>query len=263
MKLFIKKSPDIQISNQIEVDLGNGFESYETENLITNGLELSDDTDFSKIKVRHNNKILENIEIMKKLEIKNVPVGLSKSTVFPNCYFFGDYVIPEGVTSIGYGVFSTCTNLTSIEIPSSVTSIGDSAFNGCTNLTSIEIPSSVTSIGYGVFSNCTNLTSIEIPDGVTSIGGSAFDGCTNLTSIEIPSSVTSIGYGVFSNCTNLTSIEIPDGVTSIGINALYNCTSLKTINYTGTEEQWNSISKGSGWNTNVPSDCQIVFNYVG
>lgn len=170
MKLFIKKSSDIQIALQIEVDLGNGFESYETENLITNGLELSDDTDFSKIKVRYNNKILENIDIIKKLEIKNVPVGLSKSTVFPNCYFSGDYVIPEGVTSIGQAAFYECTSLTSVVIPSSVTSIGNYAFQYCTNL--------------------------------------------------------------------------------------------KTINYTGTEEQWNSISKGSNWNYEVPSDCQIVFNYV-
>lgn len=194
MKLFIKKSPDIQIANQIEVDLGNGFESYETENLITNGLELSDDTDFSKIKVRHNNKILENIEIMKKLEIKNVPVGLSKSTVFPDCYFSGDYVIPEGVTSIGTFALYKCTSFTSVIIPDSVTSIGSNAFY---------------------------------------------------------------------KCTSLTSIVIPDGVTSIGNSALSGCTSLKTINYTGTGEQWNNVSKGSNWNKNVPSDYQIVFDYVG
>jgi hypothetical protein len=46
-----------------------------------------------------------------------------------------EVVIPDGVTSIGSGVFSECINLTTITIPDSVTSIGDSAFYECTNLT--------------------------------------------------------------------------------------------------------------------------------
>ena len=46
-----------------------------------------------------------------------------------------EVVIPDGVTSIGSGVFSECINLTTITIPDSVTSIGDWAFYGCENLT--------------------------------------------------------------------------------------------------------------------------------
>ncbi len=49
----------------------------------------------------------------------------------------GDLVIPDGVTSIGYGAFSGCSGLTSVTIPNSVTSIGFCAFNGCSGLTSI------------------------------------------------------------------------------------------------------------------------------
>ncbi len=49
----------------------------------------------------------------------------------------GDIVIPEGVTSIGWGAFDNCNNLTSITIPEGVTSIGESAFCGCSNLTII------------------------------------------------------------------------------------------------------------------------------
>ena len=69
-------------------------------------------------------------------------------------------IIPDNITTIGYGVFAEFTLLTSIEIPNSVTSIGDYAFYGCSNLTSIEIPNSVTSMGMWVFWNCSNLTSI-------------------------------------------------------------------------------------------------------
>jgi len=49
----------------------------------------------------------------------------------------GNFTIPSSVTSLGYGAFSSCTNLTAITIPASVTSIGQYVFEGCTDLTSI------------------------------------------------------------------------------------------------------------------------------
>ena len=48
-----------------------------------------------------------------------------------------DFVIPNGVTSIGGWAFEKCSGLTSITIPEGVTSIGDEAFSGCSGLTSI------------------------------------------------------------------------------------------------------------------------------
>ena len=183
------------------------------------------------------------------------------------------------VTSIGNEVFFGCSELTSIEIPSSVTSIGNLAFSGCSGLTGIEIPSSVTSIRDYAFSSCSGLTGIEIPSSVTKIGEAAFSGCSRLTSInveagnevydsrdncnaiikkatntliqgckntKIPSSVTSIGNYAFYDCSGLTGIEIPSSVTSIGDLAFWFCSGLKDVYYTGTQEQWNAISFGSG-----------------
>ena len=72
----------------------------------------------------------------------------------------GNYTVPNSVTSIGDGAFSSCTSLTSVTIPDSVTSIGNNAFPDCTSLTSVTIPNSVTSIGYRAFYGCTNLTSV-------------------------------------------------------------------------------------------------------
>ncbi len=115
-------------------------------------------------------------------------------------------VIPEDVTSIGFGAFGGCSSLTSVTIPEGVTSIEYNAFDGCSGLTSVTIPSSVTSIKDYAFYGCIGLTSVTIPEGVTSIENNAFDGCSGLTSVTIPSSVTSIEYYAFIGCSGLTSV---------------------------------------------------------
>ena len=210
--------------------------------------------------------------------------------------------IPNGVTSIGDYAFDDCVNLASITIPNSVTSIGKSAFDGCTDLASITIPNSVTSIGDYAFNWCKSLTSITIPDSVTSIGLDVFSACTNLASINVseknenyssidgiffnknitelikypaaktiseysvPNSVTSIGNSAFASCENLASITIPNSVTSIGLDAFMQCKNLANIYYKGTEEQWNTIAKGSGWDLGmgmkVEGGTTIHYNYV-
>ena len=113
----------------------------------------------------------------------------------------------------------------------------------------------------------TEVTSVKIPRGVTSIGDIAFGGCTSLASIIIPDSVTSIGTHTFMQCTSLASIIIPDSVTSIGDMAFMQCTSLANIYYKGTEEQWNTIAKGSAWNSRMGSNVEggtvITYNYTG
>ncbi|WP_419514924.1 leucine-rich repeat protein [Leyella stercorea] len=141
-----------------------------------------------------------------------------------------NYIIPDSVTNIGDGAFSSCESLTSINIPDSVTNIGDGAFSSCESLTSINIPNSVTNIGDWAFDRCESLTSINIPNSVTNIGDSAFSGCESFTSINIPNSVTNIGDSAFSGCESLKSINIPDSVTNIGDSAFSGCESLKSIN---------------------------------
>ena len=58
----------------------------------------------------------------------NAIIETASNTLIAGCQ---NTVIPEGVTSIGYGAFFECSGLTSITIPNSVTSIGDGAFYGC------------------------------------------------------------------------------------------------------------------------------------
>ena len=110
-----------------------------------------------------------------------------------------------------------------IVIKTGVTGIGKYAFFKCDQLTKVTIPGSVTSIGYGAFESCTSLKNITIPDGVTYIGASMFMECTSLKSVSIPASVTRIDATAFIGCDSLTDIY-----------------------YSGSEEQWNSISIDGG-----------------
>jgi len=64
------------------------------------------------------------------------------------------------VTSIGYRVFGSHTELVGVTIPNSVMSIGFEAFSLCEGLASVTIGSGVTSIGYGAFSVCTSLSTV-------------------------------------------------------------------------------------------------------
>ena len=148
---------------------------------------------------------------------------------FADCKSLRSIVIPDGITSIGYGAFSGCESLRSLVIPDSVSSIGDCAFEGCKSLCSLVIPDSVTSIGEGAFYDCKSLISIVIPDSVTSIGRGAFSGCTSLTNIAIPDGVTSIGDCAFCGCESLSNIVIPDSVTSIEDSAFNGCESLNSV----------------------------------
>lgn len=207
-------------------------------------------------------------------------------SAFENCYFLKSLTIGNNVTSIGDYAFYQCSSLTSITIPNGVTSIGSTAFYGCKALTSITIPNSVTSIGENAFYGCSGLTSIVveggntmydsrencnaiietasntlvvgckntiIPNSVTRIGGYAFFNCRSLTSITIPNSVTSIGSYAFLDCISLISISIPNSITSIGDGVFSGCSSLTSVTFNGTMEEWNNITKGSGWNQNVPA----------
>lgn len=135
-------------------------------------------------------------------------------------------VIPDSITSIGYGAFYSCDFLTEVTIPNSIINIEPFAFYNCDKLTEISIPDGVTSIEPYTFYGCNSLISVQLGNDVTNIGNYAFSGCFDLTEINIPSSLSCIGVAAFNDCDSLTEISIPDLVTTIGESAFYNCDSL-------------------------------------
>ncbi|MBO5662013.1 MAG: leucine-rich repeat domain-containing protein [Tidjanibacter sp.] len=103
-------------------------------------------------------------------------------------YGLTEYTIPEGVTSIGLGVFENCSDLVSITMPNSVTSIGKSAFYCCSSLASITMPNSVTSIGMTAFYQCSSLAEVYCKPTTPPRGGySMFGNNASGRKIYVPS----------------------------------------------------------------------------
>lgn len=150
-----------------------------------------------------------------------------------------------------------------VEIGSGVTRIGAWAFED-TNITSLTIPGSVTAIGdYGVSNRY--LAELTLNEGLRSIGKSAFSGNKRLTTLTIPDGVTTIGEEAFAHCwtqlpksdsfTGLTTVTIPGSVTSIGKDAFADNQLLATVNFGGTQEQWNAIG---GKDSGVPDTAKLT-----
>ena len=205
------------------------------------------------------------------------------SSAFYYCSKLTSVVIGNSVTTIGSSAFSSCIKLTSVTIGNSVTSIEQEAFRGCSSLTSINIPASVTSIKTDAFVYCDSITNVYISDIATwcnikfYVQYSDTNYCHSnplryaenlylngslVTDLVIPDTVTEIKDYAFYMCPSLTSVVIPDSVTSIGYCAFFNCQSIKSIKYTGTEEQWIEISKGSHWDKYTVSNQYHQISYT-
>ena len=183
-----------------------------------------------------------------------------------------EFVIPDGVTSIGKRAFFDCENLTSVVIGDSVTTIGDEAFYYCESLTSVTVDENnetYKSVDGNLYSKDGKTliqyaigkadTEFIIPDDVTHIGYRAFSDCSSLTSINIPDSVTHIGKFAFYSCDSLTSVTIGNGVTHIGYMAFYECYSLTSVFYNGTADEWESIEI-SGYNGELESAALHLYS---
>lgn len=179
----------------------------------------------------------------------------------------------QNVAEIAESTFKNNTKITSVVLPETIEIIGSRAFYGCTNLKSVIIPNSATSktarsttasTVESWFDGCTKLHKVTLGTGLTEIGKALFRNCSSLINVVIPENVTSINNEAFNGCTSLSSIVIPVSVTSIADDAFANCPNLSTIYYTGSEEQWESISisEAGTYGNDALNSATKVYNYV-
>ena len=120
-------------------------------------------------------------------------------------------------------------------------------------------------IGTHAFSGCTGLTSIEfeeVPEGNNIVSSYAFSGCSNLTSLNLIG-FKEICFRAFEN-SGITEIyfsteleEFTNG--GSGEKVFDSMSALTDIYYTGTQEQWESISGLSG--AGIPVEVTIHYEY--
>lgn len=141
-----------------------------------------------------------------------------------------DVMIPDGVVSIGDGVFYGNMFIEKVTLPSSVKKIDSNAFHDASNLSTIVLNEGLEIVGEAAFEYAENLTGVILPSTVTKIDFMGFQGCSSLTSMIIPSSVTYIGDQAFLDCANLETITFEtDTLEYIGWNAFDECPKLTIV----------------------------------
>ena len=118
-----------------------------------------------------------------------------------------DFVVPEGVTSIGLNGLDFCYGLKNVTLPSTLTSVAAYAFSNCGALTEITFPNTFQTFGDHTFYKDTALQHFTFPSSVTAIPASMFEACHSLSYIVIPYTITSIGAKAFSEGYGLTYIK--------------------------------------------------------
>ncbi len=94
-----------------------------------------------------------------------------------------EYVVPEGVITIGAHAFYGNKFLKKVTFANTVETIGASAFNSCENLESIVLPGNIKRIEDKTFAYCRKLSGVLLPSEIKFIGSLAFDSCNSLTDV--------------------------------------------------------------------------------
>lgn len=173
------------------------------------------------------------------------------------------------------GTICLCTeSVTEADIPDSingvaVTSIAADAFCGCPILSVIRIPAGVTHIE-GDFCHSSNvLTAIEVAEknpNYVSVDGALLTKdkktlirCPGVSGeYTVPNGVTTIEAFAFSHCSALENLILPSSLTAVKENAFDYCSSLASVQYGGTQADWESVTVENGNDLLLNADWQYL-----
>ncbi len=196
-------------------------------------------------------------------------------------------------SEIPESLFEGCINLKQFTFQYSIQKIGNYAFKN-TALTYVNLHPSIYSMGTGVFDGCKDIAVYcapnEKPDEWNNdwcgdnvavfwncdmpVYGDVFQEIGGSYGVSkaihtIPSRyrglpVATILESAYQDCSSTSSVFIPSSIKKIESYAFWNATRLKTINFEGTEEEWDAIEKGSNWDLGLGSYYDgYTVNYLG
>ncbi len=113
----------------------------------------------------------------------------------------------------------------------------------------------LTEIPEGVFSLC-RLRGLILSDSLETIGIGAF-GYNNFEEIVIPDNVKTIADGGFEYCSDFKTITLSASLTFIGASAFAG-TVLKTVNYKGTQAQWEALKANISEGNDKLTSAKII-----
>ena len=159
---------------------------------------------------------------------------------FSGCAFTGSLTIPEGITEIAIGTFSSLYQSSGmftgkLTLPSTLKTIGASAFSYTDFSGELLIPDGVTSIGANAFKECDGFGGLlPLPDSVKTVGEWAFYLCKGFTGLKLSAGLTKIEKLSFAHMYGLrTEVVIPEGVTEIGESA-FSCSYMPSVRLPST-----------------------------
>ena len=133
---------------------------------------------------------------------------------------------PEGIKSVGEGVYKDCHLLEEISLSECTESIGKSAFENSKWLRAVTKAYAVRSIGALAFSGCQSLESIDLSESLCEIGSRCFEHCVSLQDINLSGAIERIPERAFFRCKSLKTIYIPMSVKEIETESFAFCDSL-------------------------------------
>lgn len=148
------------------------------------------------------------------------------------------------VTKIGEKAFYYEKALKTVTLSKNMRVVGERAFEGCTALMGVYLSDTIAELGKYAFAS-SGLEQIRLSQGISIISEGAFSS-TMITSIDLHEGITRIEGKAFYD-TRIVRITLPATLRYIGNNALSRCGSLATIEYAGSGNAWNSVTKAEKW----------------
>ena len=246
----------------------NATDTYTTASTI-NGItvnweyELNDSNQIENLKCTNPSDLTGSIALPSTLDGYTViSIG---SEAFKSATNITSVTISDSIQTINYKAFCDCSNLTNVDL-GNITSISFGVFKNCPELTDITIPSTLTDgpASTGVFTGTTNLTSVTFEDGLLEIPARILYGCSGIISVEIPDTVEIIHCYAFAG-TSITEIDIPNSVTTIEYYAFKDCSELikATILDNCTDIGWFNIYEDEDYVFTNHNDDLTIYCYEG